>query len=390
LRLHGCTTGVQTASGSLAELSVRGGAASACGLAFDLVGPTSGWRSIELSDLVFTDNLAADLEAGRRQALGVRGCHLNGAGKRAGTAIALLAQGETTAAPNLIVENTRANPTQVASVQLSGGTNLDLLAPGDLIVLASDADDLDDLWTALKATRAGVVHKVNAQTLSTATIELATAAGLPLVTATDVVRVVGRFGTAVVDTVGALGNASDFTWLRAENHCRVLAAHNPMPADQITTLGPDADLRHFPGRAGEPIALSGVELQQGAINGALARLVTVEIAQDSAVSFTPPSKIGMLHVFSHGALGDPGAAVLSYRADALGYTQIVAKSTYPVPAQNPAMSEVQVAQLTALTGTTGSADVFTFSAHSDGKIYVENRLAGAPRKVSLFLTGVPL
>jgi hypothetical protein len=98
----------------------------------------------------------------------------------------------------------------------------------------------------------------------------------------------------------------------------------------------------------------------------------------------------MLHVFSHGSLGDPAASILSYRADALGYTQIVAKSTYPVPAENPQMSDVEVVQLTALTGTTGSSNVFTFSAHTDGKIYVENRKVGMPRKVSLFIVGAPV
>jgi hypothetical protein len=34
--------------------------------------------------------------------------------------------------------------------------------------------------------------------------------------------------------------------------------------------------------------------------------------------------------------------------------------------------------------------MFTFSAHSDGKIYVENRLVGPPRTVSLFVVGAPL
>ena len=94
-------------------------------------------------------------------------------------------------------------------------------------------------------------------------------------------------------------------------------------------------------------------------------------------------------MFSHGLLGDPAASVLSYRADALGYTQIVAKSTYAVPGVNPAMSDVEVEQLTALAGTTGSNNVFTFSAHTDGKIYVENRKAGS-RTVSLFVIGAPL
>jgi hypothetical protein len=99
------------------------------------------------------------------------------------------------------------------------------------------------------------------------------------------------------------------------------------------------------------------------------------------VNFVPQSPIGLLHVFSHGALGDPATSVLTYRADALGYTQIVAK---------PATSDVDVRQLTTLTGTTGDPGEFTFSAHSDGKIYVENRLAGPPRTVSLFVIGAPL
>ena len=145
-----------------------------------------------------------------------------------------------------------------------------------------------------------------------------------------------------------------------------------------------------PGSNGEPVAISGVELQRQAVNGALIQLVTFEIAQDTAISFVPQSPIGLLHVFSHGALGDPAASMLSYRADALGYTQIVAKSTYAVPGVNPAMSDVEVEQLTALTGTTGSDNVFTFSAHTDGRIYVENRLVGPPRTVSLFVIGAPL
>ena len=225
---------------------------------------------------------------------------------------------------------------------------------------------------------------------STADFELASATILPVLAVADTVRVVGRSGTATVDSVGSAAPAAEFTWLRADDHCRVFAANNPMPVAQIELEGPDVDLRHFPGLDGEPVSISGVELQRQAVNGALIQLVTLEIAQDAAVSFVPQSPIGLLHVFSHGALGDPAASILTYRADGLGYTQIVAKSTYPVPAENPAMSDVEVAQLTALTGTTGSSNVFTFSAHSDGRIYVENRLAGSPRTVSLFVIGAPL
>jgi hypothetical protein len=389
--LHACTTGIRTdGAAAFDQLALRGGTVSACGHGLDLIAPASPWRTVELSDLEFSQNLEADLEAGRRQSLALRGAHLDQSGKRSGAAIELNAAGATVEAPNLIVENTFAAATEVVSVQLSGGSNLNLLVPGDLIVLASDADDVDDLWTTLKATRAGVVHKVSAQTVSTATIELAVAADRPILAAADTIRVVGRSGTSTVDSIGTPAPASDFTWLRADDYCRVFAANNPMPADQIELEGPDADLRHFPGLNDEPVAISGVELQRQAVNGALTQLVTFEIAQDTAVSFTPQSPIGMFHVFSHGSLGDPAASILSYRADALGYTQIVAKSTYPVPAENPQMSDIEVVQLTALTGTTGNSNVFTFSAHTDGKIYVENRKVGMPRKVSLFVVGAPV
>jgi hypothetical protein len=389
-RLHACTTGIRTdGAAAFEQLALRGGRILACGRGLDLVAPGTAWRTVELSDIEFSQNLEADLEAGPRQSLALRGGQLDQSGKRNGAAIELNAAGQTTLAPDLLVENSFAAPTEVVSVQLTGGSNLNLLAPGDLIVRAADPDDVDDLWTALKATRGGIVHKVNAQTASTATIELAQAAGRPLLAAADTIRVVGRSGTATVSSVGGAAPATDFTWLRADDHCRVLAANNPMPANQIQLVGPNADLRYFPGRGSEAVALSGVTLQRGAVNGALIKLVTFAIAQNAAVSFVPPSPIGMVQMFSHGSLGDPAAAVLSYRAAALGYTQIVAKSTYLVPGENPALSDVQVRQLTALTGTTGSNNVFTVSAHTDGKIYVENRKTGT-RTVSLFVIGAPL
>jgi Pectate lyase superfamily protein len=381
-RFHACTRAIRTdGAASFDQLVVRGGSLSACGRALDLVAPAGAWRTVEMSDLGFSHNLDADIEAGPRQSLGLRGGRLDHSGKRNGAPIELNAAGETVEAPNLVVENSYAEAIQIVPVQLSGGSNLNLLAPGDLLVLASDLDDVDDLWTSLKATRGGVVHKVNAQTASTADLELASATTLPFLAAADTIRVVGRSGTATVDSVGAPAPGSDFTWLRADDHCRVFAANNPMPAAQIELEGPDADLRHFPGLDGEPVSISGVQLQRQAVNGALIQLVTFEVAQDTATSFVPQSPIGLLHVFSHGATGDPAASILTYRADPVGYTQIVAK---------PGTSNVDVRQLTALTGTTGDPGEFTFSAHTDGRIYVENRLVGAPRTVSLFVVGAPL
>jgi hypothetical protein len=336
-----------------------------------------------MSDLQLTQNLQADLEAGPRQSLALRGGHLDASGKRNRAAVELNALGQTVLAPNLLAENVFAATRLVRSVQLSGGTNLNLLAPGDLIVLASDPDDVDDLWTSLKATRGGVVHKVNAQTASTATIELATATMLPIVLAADTIRVVGRSGTAIVSSVGGAAPAASSTWLRADNHCRVFSANNPMPVTQIELEGPNADLRDFPGLTGEPVRVSGIELNHGAVNGALVRMFAFTIAQDAAVSFTPPATTGMVQTFAQSlALGDPIAAIFSYRADALGYTELLAQGVTP-----PSPSDVEVRQLTALTGTTGTAGKFTYSAHTDGKIYIENRRSGPPHTVAVYVIG---
>jgi hypothetical protein len=273
--------------------------------------------------------------------------------------------------------------TQVATVQLSDGTNLNLLQAGDLIVLSSDADDVNDHWTSLKSTRGGVVHKVVSQTAATATIEVATATLSPMLQAGDEIRVVGRFGTAMVDSIGASAPAGEFTWLHADDHCRVFAAHNPMSVDQIALGGPNSDLRYLPGLGGEVTQISGVELDHGAVNGALVRLFSFTIAQDTAISFTPPATIGMVQAFAKSlATGDRITAIFSYRADGLGYTELLASGV-----TNP--SDVEVLQLTALTGTTGIAGKFTYSAHTDGKIYIENRRSGPPHTVAVYVVGAP-
>jgi hypothetical protein len=154
-----------------------------------------------------------------------------------------------------------------------------------------------------------------------------------------------------------------------------------MPVGQIEILGANADLRYWPGRGDEAVQISGVELDQGAVNGARVRLVTFTIAQNTAVSFTPPSTIGMVQAFATNlSLGDPITAIFSYRADGLGHTELLAKGV-----TNP--SDVEVRQLTALTGTTGTAGKFTYSAHTDGKIYIENRRSGPPHTVAVYVVG---
>ena len=55
----------------------------------------------------------------------------------------------------------------------------------------------------------------------------------------------------------------------------------------------------------------------------------------------------------------------------------------------PRESDVEVRHLTALTGTTGTAGKFTYAAHTDGKIYIENRRSGPPHTVAVYVVGAP-
>ena len=309
---------------------------------------------------------------------------MDASGKASGAAVDLQASSETVEAPNLIAENIRAEVTAVRTVELSGGTNLNLLQAGDLIVLASDADDVNDHWTVLKATRGGVVHKVISQTTSTAAVKLASATIVPLIEVGDEIRVVGRFGTALVDSVGASAPAAEFIWLRADDHCRVFAAHNPMPIDQIELAGAESDLRYLPGLGGEALRSPGSSSTRGPSMAPRSSMFTFTIAQNTAVSFTPPATIGMVQAFAPSlALGDPITAIFAYRADGLGYTELLAKGV-------TVTSDVAVAQLTALSGTTGAVGKFTYSAHTNGKIYIENRRSGSSsHTVAVYVVGAP-
>ena len=58
------------------------------------------------------------------------------------------------------------------------------------------------------------------------------------------------------------------------------------------------------------------------------------------------------------------------------------------PAVRPEPPAVEVTF--AATVTSGGVGRFTYSAHTNGKIYVENRRAGPPIKVSLLVIGAPL
>ncbi|MGH6916077.1 MAG: glycosyl hydrolase family 28-related protein, partial [Geminicoccaceae bacterium] len=124
-RFHACSSGIRADAGALFDrATLAGGEAARCGRAIDLVAPASGRRVVELSDLQLPGNLDIDVRTGPRHAVAVRGCCIDAGGKRSGAGLELVASGETDLAPSMIVENTRADVTEVASVLLSGGTTL--------------------------------------------------------------------------------------------------------------------------------------------------------------------------------------------------------------------------------------------------------------------------
>ncbi|HEX6142264.1 MAG TPA: hypothetical protein VFZ01_06080, partial [Geminicoccaceae bacterium] len=380
-RIHHCRFGIRADGGSpTTAISLAGGEVTACGFGIELAAPSGFWRSVRGSGIAFARNLDADLRTSARHAVALEGGSIDRGGRRQNAQLRLVAGGATTEAPSLTVQDQAAAALERSLIQLSSGSNLNLLTHGDLVVLAGDPDDIDDFWTASKATRAGIVVSVSAQTAATATARIARAGDAPTILAGDTVRVVGRAGTASVDSVGSLEVAPTPKWILADDHCKVFAAGNPVLTTGIVLGGPDARLHHLPALGGEPAAIGGVSLDRGKVNGAFVRLHTFQIAQGAAVSFTPDATIGMVQAFSSSlALGDPIAAIFSYRTDGLGYTELLTGG-----------GDVEVMQRTALTGTTGTVGKFTYSAHTDGKIYIENRKAAVPITVNLFVIGSPV
>lgn len=97
------------------------------------------------------------------------------------------------------------------------------------------------------------------------------------------------------------------------------------------------------------------------LDGNLVGTTPTALADDTAMSFTPPNSTGaILTLARSGSAGCWGMAV--YRATASPWgTEMMGASTF-------------TATTGALTGTTGADGEFTVSAHTDGKIYIENRL----------------
>lgn len=113
------------------------------------------------------------------------------------------------------------------------------------------------------------------------------------------------------------------------------------------------------------LGVTGAITVSGAVNGVVQGGIATTIADDAAYSFTPTtSGVGTLLLSSNSesALW----AIVHYSTSA----------TYAFCVSIAAGATVNVAT-GALAGTTGTDAKFTISAHTDGKIYLENRRGGA-------------
>ncbi|PCJ59370.1 MAG: hypothetical protein COA65_06310 [Rhodospirillaceae bacterium] len=99
---------------------------------------------------------------------------------------------------------------------------------------------------------------------------------------------------------------------------------------------------------------------------------TFAIATDSAISFTPPKNSGIALAFGLNQFGDSGGALFSWRTDGFRFCDLIANIT-----------GVE-ATTGALTGTTGNTNTVTYSTHTDGKLYIENRLTST-RNIAILL-----
>lgn len=106
--------------------------------------------------------------------------------------------------------------------------------------------------------------------------------------------------------------------------------------------------------------------------GAKVDFQTFALATNTAASLTTPAGSGIALAFGLNALGDSAGALFSWRVDASRFCSLIAKIT-----------GVE-ATTGVLTGTTGNPDKITYSAHSDGKLYIENRLAST-RNIAVLL-----
>jgi len=136
----------------------------------------------------------------------------------------------------------------------------------------------------------------------------------------------------------------------------------------LVARGPSSPARLPLGTADQVLKVNGGGTDLGwetlkTLAGAQADFQTFAIATGTAVSLTPPKNNGIALAFGLNQLGDSAGAVFSWRVDSFRFCNLIA-------------NVIGVEATTgALTGTTGNPNTLTYSAHTDGKLYIENRLA---------------
>lgn len=102
---------------------------------------------------------------------------------------------------------------------------------------------------------------------------------------------------------------------------------------------------------------------------------TITLNDDAATSFTPDKTQGAILVTPQTSAASAVNALVAYGALATSYTAIMCQSGTTIEATTG-----------ALAGTTGNDNKLTISAHTDNKIYIENR-TGATITISYTLLG---
>jgi hypothetical protein len=120
-------------------------------------------------------------------------------------------------------------------------------------------------------------------------------------------------------------------------------------------------------RIGIGTAAPGVKLDID--NGTVRSKLLATLADDTATSFTPSTTVGGMIVMASTGAGNGGFA---------GYNTVTGTATAMMSGTNFAAANG------TLAGTTGTDTKLTVAAHSDGKIYVENR-TGATRNILILL-----
>ncbi len=238
-RFHACTSGIPSRQPTrqFKQLALRGAHASSAavaGLSWH-EGRTSGWRGVELSDLTFAGNLDATSRSARANRSVCEGCPLwttDGKSQRTLRSICKASIARPWKRQNLIAENIRAEVTagRPSRAQSRAAPTSTCCRQGDLIVLASDTrrcrrplDRTSRPPGAAWSIRSQAEDPPRAPPRSSSTARRS----LPLIAGRRPRSASSAGSVPPWSTASAPAPPAGrvHLWLRADDHCRVFAAH---------------------------------------------------------------------------------------------------------------------------------------------------------------------